>query len=175
MDFILPAIVIALIIPAMIVGSAGKQTATSTSSFSMKINFSTGLRIMIILGVLLFGGCIIGSSIAGQFNGFTAIIFVALFLLCILLLFVQSKGFWESEVEGDALKSTHLWFMKKTINIKDIDHCIVTRNGISVYVKGSQKRAILIDSMSSNTKLFEQRMREEGINVEVRSRVEDFN
>lgn len=175
MDFISPIIVVAIAVPVMIAGSAGKKTTSSTSSFVMKINLSTALRTMIVLGILLFGGCIIGSAIAGQFNGWIAVVFGGLFLMCILLLLTQSKGFWESEVEGDILKSTHLWFFKKAINIKDIDHCLVTSNGISVYLKGSQSRALLIDSMSTNTKLFEQRMREEGVNVEVRSRLENIS
>ena len=121
---------------------------------------------------ILFLFCIIGSSLGGQFKGLTAAVFSIMFLVGVMLILTPVKGFYDTEVDGDLMKSSRFWLIKKTTNIPDIDYCIRTRSGIYVYVHGEKKKALLIDGMSTNLQNFEKRMEVEGIEIKIKGNVQ---
>lgn len=165
MKYIITALT-AFLVPVVlnvITAIASRNTTESIYSFVMKPT-----KAILIIGwpcTILFLICIIGSNMAGQFKGWLAWTFSIMFIIGVILVLTPVRGFYDTVVDGDVMTSSRLWIIKKTINISDISYCTRTQNGISVYLKNSDRRALLIDGMSTNLPNFEERMRVEGIEV----------
>lgn len=158
--------VIAFVVPAILNRlsvKAAESSSGTTDHFTMRPMKEISSIGWAGAGFFLF--CIIGSSLAGQFDGFLAVVFGGLFLLGVLLILLPVKGFWEVRVDGDIMVSVRLWIIRKTISIKDIDHCILHKGGYQIFLKGQRMRALSIDGLSSNTEIFEERMKQEGIEI----------
>ena len=159
-------ILIAFLVPVVLnvlTAIASRNTTDSIYHFTMKPT-----KAILIIGwpcTILFLVCIIGSNMAGKFTGWLAWVFSIMFIVGVILVLTPVKGFYDTVVDGDIMTSTRLWLIKKTISIKDISYCTRTQNGISVYVKNSDKKALLIDGLSTNLSNFMERMQVEGIEV----------
>lgn len=164
---IIELLLVFLIVPIVLNVMSAKTTTTSTEQFDMLLPKKEFLFIGTI-GCLFFGACIYGTISSGQSSLGTNTIFGILFLLSMLIIIAPVKGFWGNSVNGDELTSTRLWRIKKSIKISDIDHCVMTRNGIKVYIKDQKKAAIGIDSMATNISNFLSRMKQENIPVEIK-------
>ena len=160
-------LLVLLIVPITLNVMSAKTTTTSTEQFDMLLPKKEFLFIGTI-GCLFFGACIYGTISSGQSSLGTNTIFGILFLLSMLIIIAPIKGFWGNSVNGDELTSTRLWKNKKSFKISDIDHCVMTRNGIKVYIKDQKGTTIDIDSMATNISNFLSRMKQENIPVEIK-------
>ncbi len=164
---IIGLLLVLLIVPITLNVMSAKTTTTSTEQFDMLLPKKEFLFIGTI-GCLFFGACIYGTISSGQSSLGTNTIFGILFLLSMLIIIAPIKGFWGNSVNGDELTSTRLWKNKKSFKISDIDHCVMTRNGIKVYIKDQKGTTIDIDSMATNISNFLSRMKQENIPVEIK-------
>lgn len=158
-------VAILFIVPAVfniISTQAAKHDSPTTDHFVMRPGGGTAVIGWICS--IFFMICIIWSSLAGQFSGFLAVVFGCLFIIGILLILMPVKGFWDVTVDGDNVTSTRLWVFRKTIRISDIDYCSVNSSGIHIYLKDGRK-AMTIDSMSTNISNWEKRMKAAGIEI----------
>ena len=160
-------LLVLLIVPITLNVMSAKTTTTSTEQFDMLLPKKEFLFIGTI-GCLFFGACIYGTISSGQSSLGTNTIFGILFLLSMLIIIAPIKGFWGNSVNGDELTSTRLWKNKKSFKISDIDHCVMTRNGIKVYIKDQKGTTIDIDSMATNISNFLSRMKQKNIPVEIK-------
>lgn len=161
--------IIAYIVPTVLSYLSGKKINSDTESiycFTMRCVKEIASVGWVGAGFFLF--CIIGSSIAKQFDGFLMVVFGGLFLLGVLLILVTVEGFWEVKVEDNKVTRRILWVFNKTILISDIDYCIYNRGGYQIFVKGSKRKAIGIDGYFCNTENWEKRMDIEGIEIRER-------
>lgn len=154
------------IVPVVLNIMSGKITTESIEKFDMALPKTSFLGLGSICCVF-FGGCLYGTISSGQSSPGTLGIFGSLFALGILLIIAPIKGFWGNSVDGDNLNSTRLWLFKKTIKISEIDHCVMTRGGLKIYLKGQKRKAMGVDSMAENIGNFMERMKKEGIPVEI--------
>lgn len=168
---IISALIVLFVVPAVLsylTGKTEKSDNDSTEHFVMR-----PIRELSKLGAIgsaFFMFCIIGAYYAGQLGGFLIVVFGGVFCLGLLLILVTIRGFWDVTVDGCKVTSSRLWIFRKTIDIRDIDHCVMTRGGINVFLKGQSRKAMSIDSLSSNQENWERRMREEGIEITLQSR-----
>ena len=119
------------------------------------------------IGAAFFLFCIIGSSIANQFEGMLIVIFGGLFFDGVFLILVPVKGFWEVTVKGNKVTRRLFWLLTKTFNISDINRCVYTGGEYKVYIKGRKRKAFGIDDLFINTENWEKRMEIEGVKVEM--------
>lgn len=162
---VISIILVLFIVPAvlnLISTRAAKVSSPSIEHFIMSPAGS--ISVLGWLCAIFFMVCIIGSSRAGQFNGFLAVVFGTLFGIGILLILAPVRGFWDVTVDGDKVTSSRVWVVKKTIEIQDIDYCVDNRGGIQIYLKDGRK-AMSIDSMSTNLSNWRERMKKESIEI----------
>ena len=159
----IPALLDALIIPAVLKGMSQNTSTDSTQNFVMRC--SKGVGVIGILAVALFGVCLYFSIASNQATTGLLFLFGALFLVGFFLLALPSKGFYECIVDGDILTVRRFWSSTRSISIKEIRQCMIVNGGIKVYINGKDKPVINIESIFKNSKNFIRRMQEENIPV----------
>lgn len=164
--FYLSLVLIAFIVPAalnIITTRAAKNNTASLTHFIMRP--SGDIAMVGWICAIFFMFCIIGSIYAGQFSNFLKVVFITLFIAGLLLIMAPVKGFWDVEVDGNKVTSSRVWVLKKTIDIQDIDHCVLKKGGYEIYLKSTGRKAMGIDSMSTNLANWKKRMAKEGIEI----------
>lgn len=80
---------------------------------------------------------------------------------------------WQIKVDGDEVEITTLFARKKKFMISNIEKVKVTRGGIKVYMKGKRFKAFRVESMAVGSNMFQKRMEQEGVPIELAKNLED--
>jgi hypothetical protein len=147
---------------------------TSASLYDFIIRPLPEISSIGIVGGGFFGFCLLGSSYAGQLNGFLIFVFGGLFLLSVLLILFPIKGFWDEHVIGDKIKFSRLWVIHRTINFDEIDYCFCKRGGIKIRLKSGHTSLFGIDGLTENIETFMERLEQENILLKEKKELRTF-